>query len=44
MEATYKAEIVDIVEHLNRKYKEEQFAKIAQNHENDQPNINSTMT
>jgi regulator of replication initiation timing len=42
-EAAYKAEIINIAEYLNTKYKEDQFVNIFKNHENTQPNMNSIL-
>jgi hypothetical protein len=42
-EAAYKAEIINIAEYLNTKYKEDQFVNIVQNHESTQPNMNSIL-
>jgi hypothetical protein len=41
-EAAYKAEIINIAEYLNTKYKEDQFVNIVESHESTQPNMNST--
>ena len=41
VEATYKAEIIIIAEHLNMKYKEDQFVNIVKVHGSTQPNMNS---
>ena len=43
VEALYKAEIINIAEYLNTKYKEDQFVKIVKNHESKQPNMNSVL-
>jgi hypothetical protein len=40
VEAAYKAEIINIAEYLNTKYKENQFVNIVKNHENTQSNTN----
>jgi hypothetical protein len=42
-EAAYKAEIVNITEYLNTKYKEDQFVNIVKVHESTQPNMNSIL-
>jgi hypothetical protein len=42
-EAAYKAEIINIAEYLNTKYKEDQFVKIGKAHESTQPNMNSIL-
>ena len=42
VEAAYKAEIINIAEYLNTKYKEDQFVNIVKVHESTQPNMNST--
>jgi hypothetical protein len=42
-EAAYKAEIINIAEYLNTKYKEDQFVNIAKNHDSTQPNMNSIL-
>jgi predicted GNAT family acetyltransferase len=42
-EATYKAEIINISEYLNTKYKEDQFVKVVKNHGSTQPNMNSIL-
>jgi len=39
-EAAYKAEIINIAEYLNTKYKEDQFVNIVNVHESTQPNMN----
>ena len=39
-EAAYRAEIINIAEYLNTKYKEDQFVKIVKVHERPQPNMN----
>ena len=41
IEAPYKAEIINIAEHLNTNYKEDQFVNIVKSHESTQPNVNS---
>jgi hypothetical protein len=41
-EAAYKAEMINIAEYLNTKYKEDQFVNIVASHESTQPNMNST--
>jgi len=41
VEAAYKAEIINIAEYLNTKYKEDQFVNIVKDHESTQPNMNS---
>jgi hypothetical protein len=41
IEAAYKAEIINIVEHLNTNYKEDQVVNIVKSHESTQPNVNS---
>jgi hypothetical protein len=38
----YKAEIINIADYLNTKYKD-QFANTVKSHESSQPNINSTI-
>jgi hypothetical protein len=43
VEAAYKAEIINIAEYLNTKYKEDQFVNIVKNHESTQPNMNSIL-
>jgi hypothetical protein len=43
VEAAYKAEIVNIAEYLNTKYKENQFVNIVKVHESTQPNMNSIL-
>ena len=43
IEATYKAEIINIAEYLNTKYTEDQFVNIVKSHKTNQPNINSTI-
>jgi hypothetical protein len=40
---TYKAEIINIAEYLNTKYKEDEFVNIVESHESSQPNMNSTI-
>ena len=42
-EAAYKAEIINISEYLNTKYREDQFFNIAKVHESTQPNMNSIL-
>jgi len=42
-EAAYKAEINNIAEYLNTKYKEDQFVNIVKVHESTQPNMNSIL-
>lgn len=42
-EVTYKAEIINIAEYLNTKYKEDRFVNIVKNQESSQPNMNSTI-
>ena len=44
IEATYKAEIINIAEYLNTKYIEDQFVNVVKSHESNQPNMNSTIT
>jgi len=41
VEAAYKAEIINIAEYLNTKYKEDQFVKSVKVQERTQPNMNS---
>jgi len=41
IEAAYKAEIINIAEHLNTNYKEDQFVNIVKSHDSTQPNTNS---
>jgi len=41
IESAYKAEIINIAEHLNTNYKEDQFVNIVKSHESTQPNMNS---
>jgi hypothetical protein len=43
IEATYKAEIINIVEYLNTKYIEDQFVNIVKSNESSQPSMNSTI-
>jgi hypothetical protein len=43
IEATYKAEIINIAEYLNKKNTEEQFVNVVKSHEGNQPNTNSTI-
>jgi hypothetical protein len=43
VEAAYKAEIVNIAEYLNTKYKEDQFVNTVKNHESTQSNMNSIL-
>jgi hypothetical protein len=43
VEAAYKAEIINIAEYLNTKYKEDQFVKIVKVDESTQPNMNSIL-
>ena len=43
IEATYKAEIINIAEYLNTKYIEDQFVHIVKSHESNQANMNSTI-
>jgi len=40
-EAAHKAEIINIAEHLNTNYKEDQIVNIAKIHKSTQPNMNS---
>jgi hypothetical protein len=40
IDATYKAEIISIVEYLNTKYAEYQFVSIVKGHESIQPHMN----
>jgi len=42
-EATYKAETINIAGYFNTKYTEYQFVNIANSHERNQPNMNSTI-
>jgi hypothetical protein len=41
--AAYKAEIINIAEYLNTKYKEDQFVNVVEVHESTQPNMNSIL-
>ena len=41
IEASYKAEIINIAEYLNKIHKEDQFVNIVKSHESTQPNMNS---
>ena len=41
IEAAYKAEIINIAEHLSTNHKEDQFVSIVKSHESTQPNMNS---
>ena len=43
IQATYKAEIINIGEYLNTKCKKIRFVNITTNHESNQPNMNSTI-
>jgi len=45
IEATYKAKIIDIVEYLNTKHKEDQLVntRIEKSHDSSQPNMNSSV-
>jgi len=43
IEATYKAEIINIAEYLDTKYTKDQFVNIVKSHESHQPNMNSTI-
>jgi len=43
VEAAYKAEIINIAESLNTKYKDDQFVNIVNDHESTQPNMNSIL-
>jgi hypothetical protein len=43
VEAAYKAEIINIAEYLNTKYKEDQFVNIVKVHESTQPSMNSIL-
>ena len=40
VEVAYKAEIINIAEYLNTKYKEDQFVNTIKVHESTQPNMN----
>jgi hypothetical protein len=40
IEAARKAEIINVTEYLNTKYKEDHFVNIVKNHESKQPNMN----
>ena len=42
IEATYKAKIINIVEYLNTKHKEDQLVNTEKSHESSQPNMHST--
>ena len=42
-EVTYKAEIINIAEYMNRKYPEEKFENIIKSNKSNQPNTNSTV-
>jgi hypothetical protein len=42
-EAAYKAEIINIAQYLNTKYKEDQLVNIVKVHESIQPNMNSIL-
>ena len=39
----YKAEIINIAEYLNTKYKECQFVNIVKSYKSSQPNMNATI-
>jgi hypothetical protein len=41
-EATYKAEIINIAEYLNTKYKEDHFVNIVKSDESNKPNMKLT--
>jgi hypothetical protein len=43
VEAAYKAEIINITEYLNTKYKEDRFVNIVKVHDSTQPNMNSIL-
>jgi hypothetical protein len=43
VEAAYKAEIINIAEYFNTKYKEDQFVNIVKVRESTQPNMNSIL-
>ena len=40
---TYKGEIINIAEYLNKNYKEDQFVNIVKSHKSTQPNVNSVI-
>jgi hypothetical protein len=40
---SYKAEIINVAEYLNTKYKEDKFVNNAESHASNQPNMNSTI-
>ena len=42
-EATYEAEIINTLEHLNKNYTEDHFVNIVNSTESNQPNINLTI-
>jgi hypothetical protein len=42
-EATYKTEIINIAEYLNKGYKEDQFVNIIRSHDSSQPHMNSKL-
>ena len=43
VEAAYKAEIINIAEYLNKKYKEDQFVNVVKVHGSIQLNVNSIL-
>ena len=43
IEATYKAEIINIAEYLSIKYAEDRFVNIVESHMSSQPKMNSTI-
>jgi hypothetical protein len=43
IEAAYKADIINITEYLNKRYKEDQFVNIIRSHNSSQPHMNSTV-
>ena len=43
VETAYKAEVINIAEYLNTKYKEDQFVNVVKFYESTQPNMNSIL-
>jgi hypothetical protein len=43
IEAAYKTEMINTVEYLNKKYKEDQFLNTIRSHDSNQPNMSSTV-
>jgi hypothetical protein len=43
IEVTYKKKVINTAEYLNTQFRENQFVNVVKSHENNKPNVNSTI-